>query len=67
MKDQPLSAVNQKLIDAGAFLKDLASEHSKLDCLETFSKCLGVVRWIRSETKGQKLHVQYTVCFYRND
>lgn len=51
MKDQPLSAVNTDLIDAGEFLTELLDD-GRLECLEDFASCMDIVNWMRKETKG---------------
>lgn len=50
MGSKPLSSIDEHLMDAGSFLKDLMSDRNKLDCLEAFADSLMVVDWIRKET-----------------
>jgi len=52
MQDKSLADIDQSLIDTGVFLREFASDHRKLKCLQTFAQCLTVVEWIRMETKG---------------
>ena len=52
MKDQTLQDVDDSLIDAGKFMKDIAEEPSKVLCLETFSRCQDIVQWLKEVTKG---------------
>ena len=53
MQDQPLSSVGDKAITVASFLDDVASNEEKRKCIETFSKCLDIVEWIKN---GNKLH-----------
>lgn len=52
MKDQTLQDVNDSLIDAGKFIKDVAEEPSKVQCLETFSQCQDIVQWLKNVARG---------------
>ena len=52
MKDIPLDAIDQSLINAGEFLGMVEEDRRRLDCLRTFADSLEVVEWIRHETKG---------------
>ena len=59
MQEQPLSSVDSGVVTAVSFLEKLTSRkhmldssHTFRDCLQTFCDCLGVVEWIRKETKG---------------
>ena len=54
MRDKTLASIDQNLIDTGEFLKEFAADRKKLECLQTFARCLPVVQWIRKETKGLK-------------
>lgn len=51
MKNEPLVAINQKLVDAGTFVREIANP-DKLKCLQVFARCSKLVEWIRKETKG---------------
>ena len=55
MRDKTLASIDQNLIDTGEFLKEFVADHKKLECLQTFARCLPVVQWIRKETKGLKI------------
>lgn len=52
MKDQTLRDVNDNLIEAGEFLKDIANNPKRIQCLKTFSECKAIVEWLRKVTKG---------------
>jgi hypothetical protein len=52
MKDQTLKDVDDSLIEAGRFLKDVAKEPRKVQCLETFARCQDIVKWLKEVTKG---------------
>ena len=52
MKDQTLRDVNDSLIEAGKFMKEVAEEPSKVQCLETFAQCQDIVKWLKEITKG---------------
>jgi hypothetical protein len=63
MKDQTLQDVNDCLIDAGRFMKDVAEDPNKVECLETFSRCQDIVKWLKEVTKGYITLVNYfSVC-----
>ena len=53
MQDQFLNSINPKMFAAASFLEKLTSRRDRWICIETFSKCLDVVEWIRKETKGK--------------
>ena len=53
MRDQTLAAVDESLIDAGEFLRELLEDKERLRCLKTFAGCMDIVNWIRDETKGE--------------
>ena len=48
--NKPLSAIDESLVDAGDFVKELKDDNSKLDCLHAFAESLKIVDWIRKET-----------------
>ena len=51
MKSNPLSLIDERLIDAGSFLEDFRDEQ-KLDCLQKFVDSVEIIDWIRTYTKG---------------
>ncbi len=53
MKDQTLGDVHDELIETGRFLKDIASDTHRLDCLKAFARCQNVVEWLKKVTKGK--------------
>ena len=52
MKDQTLATVSDDLIKTGEFLVDVTSNLGKLQCLQTFGKCQGVISWIQEVTES---------------
>ena len=52
-KDQTIEEVDEKLVEAGKFLKDISSNRKKLDCLAYFAQCQEVIVWLRDVTKGK--------------
>ena len=52
MKDQTLKDVDDRLIEAGRFMEDVAKEPSKVQCLERFARCQDIVKWLKEVTKG---------------
>ena len=53
MNDQTLKDVDESLTETGKFLKDVARDHRKVDCLEMFAQCQDIVKWLQETTKGQ--------------
>lgn len=49
---QPLSSINEKLIQAGEFLKLLQNDKRRLHSLRVFTQCTNIIDWIRKYTKG---------------
>ena len=45
--DESLNSIDQKLVDAGGFLKSYAADKRKKECLEAFVECHEIVKWIR--------------------
>lgn len=52
MRDQTLQDVDETLIEAGKFLKDITCDYKKLECLRKFTQCPEVVAWINEVTEG---------------
>ncbi|MCG8625208.1 MAG: hypothetical protein MJE68_24825 [Proteobacteria bacterium] len=52
MKNQTLRDVDDRLIEAGRFMEDVAREPSKVQCLERFTRCKEIVEWLKRVTKG---------------
>ena len=52
MQDKSLADIDQNSFGTGEFLREFVSNNKRLDCLQTFARCLTVVEWIRKETKG---------------
>ena len=52
MDRSPLSSINQKLIEVGAYLSEFRDER-KVHCLKVFVECMEFVTWIRSCTTGK--------------
>ena len=50
--DQTLSDIDDSLVRAGVFLKDIAKNQRKVDCLNTFARCKDIMKWLQKETKG---------------
>ena len=65
MRDKTLASIDQNLIETAEFLKEFAADHKKLECLQTFAKCLPVVQWIRKETKGLNHYISEHVHYFR--
>ena len=65
MRDKTLASIDQNLIDTGEFLKEFAADRKKLECLQTFARCLPVVQWIRKETKGLKHFISGFAHYFR--
>ena len=63
MRDKTLASIDQNLIDTGEFLKEFVADRKKLECLQTFARCLPVVQWIRKETKGLKNFISEFACY----
>lgn len=55
IKELKLSAVDETLIKTGTFLKEVAMEKEKLDCLKAFTECSPIVKWLKSTTVGRLL------------
>ena len=53
MRDQPLRAIDESLVETGRFLDDFVGNDQKLRCLETFCSCPSIVEWLRKETEGK--------------
>ena len=47
MQDQPLSSIDISVGAVASFLKDMASNKKKSDCIEVFSNCLDIVTWMK--------------------
>ena len=45
--------MDESLILAGHFLEDIANDSQKVECLDRFSKCKDIVKWLKDETKGK--------------
>ena len=54
MKKQTLQDVDDNLVNTGKFLQDFAKDSRKVACLEKFAECRGIVKWLRTETKGSQ-------------
>ena len=53
MQNQPLSFIdNNNMVDAVSFFGELSSSPKKSHCIEAFSKCHDIVKWIQKETTG---------------
>ena len=52
MENQTLHDVDNSLVDAGEFLKDVARDQQKVQCLKIFAECKGIVKWLREVTNG---------------
>ena len=52
-ESQTLNDVDDSLTRAGEFLEDIAKDPRKVECLDTFSKCKDIVKWLKDETKGK--------------
>lgn len=61
MKDQTLRDVDDRLIEAGRFMEDVAREPNKVQCLERFAKCKEIVEWLKGVTKGYLLLLTFLV------
>ena len=61
MKDQTLADVDDRLIETGQFLVDVAKNPKKKACLESFVRSQNIVEWLKSTTKGQ-FHSYSVVC-----
>ena len=55
MQDQPLSAIDESLVDTGTFLDEFVTNERKLRCLNIFCECRDIVEWLVKETKGKIL------------
>ena len=53
MRDQTLADVDDRLIETGQFLEDVAKHPKKKACLESFVRSQNIVEWLRRTTKGQ--------------
>ena len=51
-ENQTLSDVDDRLINTGKFLEDVANDPRKVNCLEMFAQCQDIVKWLKEETKG---------------
>ena len=49
-----LKDINEEICETKSFLEQFCMRE-RLGCLQTFSKCLNLVKWIREETKGMLL------------
>ena len=45
--NENLKSIDQKLVDAGRFLKSYAADERKKECFEVFVECQKIVEWIR--------------------
>ena len=54
MKDQTLAAVDEKLVKTGKFLESVSSDPKKLQCLNYFTQCQEVIRWLRDVTNSKR-------------
>ena len=52
MDQSPLSSIDQKLIDVGAYLSEFRDER-KVHCLKIFVECMDFVTWIRTYTNSK--------------
>ena len=52
MDQSPLSSIDQKLIDVGAYLSEFRDEQKVL-CLKVFVECMDFVTWIRTFTNSK--------------
>lgn len=52
---QPLSFIDEKLIEAGEFLQLLQNNSKRLYSLTVFTQCKNIINWIRSDTKGKQI------------
>jgi hypothetical protein len=59
--NQTLAGVDEKLMQAGVFLEDIAKNPQKVDCLDTFARCKDIVKWLQKETKGESYSATSTV------
>ena len=50
MQNGCLSEIREELVEDGKFLGKYSEE--KLDCIQKFSDCQEIVRWIQDTTKG---------------
>ena len=53
MKHQTLAAVDENLVKTGKFLENISSDSRKLQCLNHFTQCQEVVKWLRDATKSE--------------
>lgn len=51
MENQTLLDVDDSLVDASKFLKDIAKDSRKMQCLEKFAQCQKIVKWLKDVTK----------------
>ena len=52
MKEDSLKMITSTLINTGNFLKEIATDKSKKQCLEAFQRCLSLIKWLKQVTKG---------------
>ncbi len=50
VKDKSLAFIDGSFVETGYFLEGISSRKRK--CLQVFTECQSIVKWIRNETKG---------------
>ena len=50
-QNQPLSAINQDVIQAANMLTNVGKK--EVECLKQLAECKGLINWVRQEIKGQ--------------
>ena len=53
MKDDSLKMITSTLVKTGYFLKEIATDKLKKQCLEVFQRCLSLIKWLKQVTKGK--------------
>lgn len=48
-----MNKISDDLIKAGKFLRGIATNGKKKECLDAFQKCLPLRTWLRKVTKGK--------------
>lgn len=51
--DATLNSIDHSVVDAGRFLQEYTTDPKKKECLEAFTECQKIVKWIKKETKGK--------------
>ena len=62
MQDEPLSAIDEKLLNTGRFLDEFVNNWRKLRCLKIFCECTDIVEWLVKETKGKITIITVAQC-----